>query len=71
MYHYHKIFENDMQIFRSKPKKPPQYKNYPLSKVIKLPKPTHLGIPLEEAIEKRRFGLEQEILSVFVTLWLL
>ena len=109
MYHYHKIFKNDMQmylniralslsiavlvllasslrpsayskeaekelsvggrfhhdtsltwrgvigdIFQSKPKKPPQYKNYPGSKIIKLPKHAHRGIPLEEAIEKRR-----------------
>src|SRR3972149_2273755 len=41
-------------IFRSKPKKPSQYKNYPDSKIIKLPKHAHRGIPLEEAIEKRR-----------------
>ena len=109
MYHYHKIFKNDMQmylnirtlslaiasfviftnsfglsayskdaekelspgerfhhetsltwrgvigdVFRSKPKKPPQYKNYPGSKIIKLPKPAYRGISLEEAIGKRR-----------------
>jgi SagB-type dehydrogenase family enzyme len=41
-------------VFRSKPKKPPQYKNYPDAKVIKLPKPACRGIPLEEAIGKRR-----------------
>ena len=41
-------------VFRSKPKKPPQYKNYPDSKVIKLPKPVYHGITLEESIEKRR-----------------
>src|SRR3990167_6103005 len=33
-------------IFRSKPKKPPQYKNYPGSKTIKLPKPAYHGITL-------------------------
>jgi len=41
-------------VFRSKPKKPPQYKNYPDSKVIKLPKPVYHRITLEESIEKRR-----------------
>jgi len=41
-------------VFLSKPKKPPQYKNYPDSKIIKLPKPAYRGIPLEEAIGKRR-----------------
>src|SRR3989339_1399293 len=41
-------------VFRSKPKKPPQYKNYPDSKIIKLPKPAYRGITLEESIEKRR-----------------
>ena len=41
-------------VFRSKPKKPSQYKNYPDSKIIKLPKPEYRGIPLEEAIGKRR-----------------
>jgi len=41
-------------VFRSKPKKPPQYKNYPDAKIIKLPKPAYRGIPLEEAIGKRR-----------------
>ncbi len=41
-------------VFRSKPKKPPQYKNYPGSKIIKLPKPVYHGITLEESIEKRR-----------------
>lgn len=41
-------------LFRGRPDKPPQYKNYPDSKVIKLPKPAYQGISLEEAIEKRR-----------------
>jgi SagB-type dehydrogenase family enzyme len=41
-------------MFRSKPKEPPQYKTYPDAKVIKLPKPKHKGIILEEAIKKRR-----------------
>ncbi len=41
-------------LFRSRPTKPPQYKNYPDSKVIQLPKPTYQGISLEEAIKKRR-----------------
>jgi SagB-type dehydrogenase family enzyme len=41
-------------LFRIKPKMPPQYKNYTDTKIIKLPKPEYQGIPLEEAIEKRR-----------------
>ena len=41
-------------LFRSKPKMPPQYKNYTDTTTIKLPKPEYQGIPLEEAIEKRR-----------------
>jgi len=41
-------------LFRSKPKMPPQYKNYTDTKTIKLPKPEYQGIPLEEAIEERR-----------------
>jgi SagB-type dehydrogenase family enzyme len=41
-------------IFRTKPKKPPQYKMYRKSKRIKLPVPKHRGILLEEAIQKRR-----------------
>lgn len=41
-------------LFRSKPQKPPQYKTYPDSKVISLPKTAYQGITLEEAIEKRR-----------------
>tara|TARA_B100000315_G_scaffold222250_1_gene226192 strand:- start:4419 stop:5231 length:813 start_codon:yes stop_codon:yes gene_type:complete len=41
-------------IFRSKPKEPPQYKTYPYAKVIKLPKPEYKGMVLEEAIKKRR-----------------
>lgn len=41
-------------LFRSKPKKPPQYKNYTDTAAIQLPEPEYRGIPLEEAIEKRR-----------------
>ncbi len=41
-------------LFRIKPKMPPQYKNYTDAEIIKLPKPEYQGIPLEEAIEKRR-----------------
>ncbi len=41
-------------MFRSKPKEPPQYKTYPDAKVIKLPKPEYKGMILEEAIKKRR-----------------
>ncbi len=41
-------------LFRIKPKMPPQYKNYADTKIIKLPKPEYQGVPLEEAIEKRR-----------------
>ncbi len=41
-------------MFRTKPKKPPQYKTYPSSKKIELPKPKYRGMVLEEAIEKRR-----------------
>jgi SagB-type dehydrogenase family enzyme len=41
-------------LFRIKPKEPPQYKNYTDAEIIKLPKPEYRGISLEEAIEKRR-----------------
>jgi SagB-type dehydrogenase family enzyme len=41
-------------LFRPKPKRPPQYKTYPGAKVIKLPKPEYRGMILEEAIKKRR-----------------
>lgn len=41
-------------LFRKKPEMPSQYKNYPKVKVIKLPEPDHHGMPLEEAIGKRR-----------------
>jgi SagB-type dehydrogenase family enzyme len=41
-------------LFRIKPKMPPQYKNYTNAEIIKLPKPEYQGIPLEEAIEKQR-----------------
>lgn len=39
-------------LFRGRSKKPPQYKNYPDSKIIKLPNPVYQGISLEEAIVK-------------------
>ncbi|MHC4457606.1 MAG: SagB/ThcOx family dehydrogenase [Planctomycetota bacterium] len=41
-------------MFRTKPKKPPQYKSYPESKKIDLPKPDHHGMTVEETIKKRR-----------------
>ncbi len=41
-------------VFGSKPKKPPQYKTYPGSEKIKLPKPEYRGMVLEQAIEQRR-----------------
>ncbi len=41
-------------LIRSKPAKPMQFKKYPQSKIIKLPKPEHRGISVEEAIAKRR-----------------
>ena len=41
-------------LFRNKPEKPPQYKNYTDTMIIKLPEPEYQGIPLEEAIKKRR-----------------
>ncbi len=41
-------------MFRDRPKKPPQYKNYPNSEKVALPKPQHCGITLEEAVSKRR-----------------
>lgn len=41
-------------LFRPKPKKPPQFKNYPKAQVIELPKPRYLGKPLEVALKKRR-----------------
>ncbi len=41
-------------LFRIKPKMPSKYKNYTDIRTIKLPKPEYQGIPLEEAIEKRR-----------------
>jgi SagB-type dehydrogenase family enzyme len=41
-------------MFRTKPKKPPQYKTYPGSKKVELPKPKYHGLTVEEAIEKRR-----------------
>jgi SagB-type dehydrogenase family enzyme len=41
-------------LLRSKPKKPPPYKTYPHTTVIKLPKPEYRGMTLEETIKKRR-----------------
>jgi len=41
-------------MFRDRPKKPPQYKSYPDSKKVALPKPQHHGIAFEEAVSKRR-----------------
>jgi len=41
-------------VFGTKPKKPPQYKTYPGSEKVKLPKPEYRGMILEEAIEQRR-----------------
>ena len=41
-------------MFRDKPKKPPQYKTYPGSKKVQLPKPKYRGMVLEDAITERR-----------------
>lgn len=41
-------------LFRAKPKKPPQYKTYPGAKLVKLPSPKYRGMTLEDAIKKRR-----------------
>ncbi len=41
-------------MFGDKPKKPPQYKNYPDSKKIALPKAEYEGVGLEQAIANRR-----------------
>ena len=41
-------------MFCTKPKKPPQYKNYLDSEKVKLPQPEYRGLVLEEAIAKRR-----------------
>ena len=41
-------------VFGAKPKKPPQYKTYPGTKKVKLPKPEYRGMILEDAIEQRR-----------------
>ena len=37
-----------------RPKKPPQYKSYPGSRKVVLPKPGHRGVAFEEAVLKRR-----------------
>jgi SagB-type dehydrogenase family enzyme len=41
-------------VFRTKPKEPPQYKVYPGANKIELPKPEHTGMTVEEALKKRR-----------------
>jgi len=42
------------EVFRAKPKQPPQYKVYPDANKIELPKPEYKGMTVEEAIKKRR-----------------
>jgi SagB-type dehydrogenase family enzyme len=41
-------------LFQTKPERPPQYKTYRNTPVIKLPEPDHQGMTVEEAIRKRR-----------------
>lgn len=41
-------------MFRAKPKKPPQYKTYPGSERVKLPEPKYHGVAFEDAIVNRR-----------------
>ncbi len=41
-------------LFRGKPEKPTQYKSYPDTKTVKLPRPAYQGMSLEKAIGKRR-----------------
>jgi SagB-type dehydrogenase family enzyme len=41
-------------LFRIKPSRPAQYKNYPRAPMTKLPKPDYRGMLFEEAITKRR-----------------
>ena len=41
-------------MFRDRPKKPPQYKTYPGSKKVQLPKGEYRGMVLEDAIMERR-----------------
>ena len=41
-------------LFRSKPPKPSDYKEYPQAKRITLPPPEHRGLTVEEALRKRR-----------------
>lgn len=43
-----------LDLFRLKPDRPAAYKTYPGATVKKLPKPDHRGMPLEEALSKRR-----------------
>lgn len=42
------------EIITPKPERPPQFKKYPDRPKIKLPKPEFKGIPLEDALMKRR-----------------
>ena len=41
-------------MFRDRPKKPPQYKTYPGSKKVQLPKGEYRGMVIEDAITERR-----------------
>jgi SagB-type dehydrogenase family enzyme len=42
------------ELFRAKPDMPSQFKTYPGATIMKLPEPKHRGMPLEEALVKRR-----------------
>jgi SagB-type dehydrogenase family enzyme len=42
------------EVFRAKPKQPPQFKVYPDANKIELPNPEYKGMTVEEAIKKRR-----------------
>ncbi len=53
-------------MFRSKPKKPAQYKTYPSSKKVKLPAPTYQGLVVEEAIKKRRSARDYSTKAVTI-----
>jgi len=41
-------------VFRAKPRRPPQYKVYPRVNKIELPEPEYAGMTVEEALKKRR-----------------
>jgi SagB-type dehydrogenase family enzyme len=41
-------------VLRGKPKKPPQYKNYPDAKKLQLPQPEYQGLTVEQAVKQRR-----------------